>query len=265
MAWETNSRYHHHYIVTAMNHSRNGERKRDVLVAVVREDVDLERFRNERWYRIPARALGHALSAETLGDATTLALYQTTSIAAGMPGTIELWGEIECVERRTRREIIPSEPGHPSADEEYHVVRVREVRRLDRPITSRRRRRFTFLGTTAERLLSAEDLNDLIIGDPNEEKVWDSLKKLGAERRCYMEAGNAVMEVDFALFNGERSLGLLCREDTPTRTAPAEAEDEGWSILRFTAGELDLAFDTCLRQILAMAERLRANSAPPEP
>jgi hypothetical protein len=242
-----------------MNHSQeSGERRRDALVAVVREDCDLERFRSERWYRIPARAMGTALGAGTLHEAGALALYQTTSITAGLPGAIELWGEIESIERRVRREIIPSEPDHPSADEEYQVVRVRDVRRLERPITSRRRRRFTFLRTTTDRLLAAEDLNDLIVGDETEEKLWESLKKLGAERRCYMEAGNAVMEVDFALFNGERSLGLLCRENASAPSELSEAGNDEWSILRFTPGELDVAFDECLRAILAMAEQLRA-------
>jgi hypothetical protein len=238
-----------------MNHSQGGERTRDALVAVVRQDVDLERFRSELWYRIPERVLGHAIAANTFEQTGILALYQSSSITTGLPGGIELWGEIDRVEKRSRREILPAEQEHPAAEEEYRLVRVRTVERLDRPIISRRRRRFSFLRTTRARLFAAEDINDLIVGSRVEEKLWESLKDLGAERRCFIEAGNAVMEVDFALFNGERQLGLLCRERSAT---PELAEqEEGWSILQFSAAELDTAFDECLRRILVIAETLR--------
>ena len=89
-----------------MNHSHKGERTRDALVAVVREDVDLERFRSELWYRIPSRVLGHALAADTFEQTGILALYQSSGITTGLPGGIELWGEIDSVETKSRREVI---------------------------------------------------------------------------------------------------------------------------------------------------------------
>ena len=112
--------------------------QRDCLIGVVNNDTDMQRFRDERWYRIPARAMGRSLSRESLDESRILALYQTSTVHSGLPGTIELWGEIDEVQQLSRRQIVPDEPNHPAADEQYHLIRLRNIERLERPVASRR-------------------------------------------------------------------------------------------------------------------------------
>ena len=231
---------------------------RDCLVAVVTCDADLRRFIDEKWYRIPARAVGRSVAAETLREVRALALYQTSTITAGLPSAIELWGEIEEVRECTRREIIPSEAEHPAAEERYHLIRVDSVRRLERPVISRRPRRITFMRTSLERLLKASAVNDLVIGSKLEEQLWESLRDLDAERKYYMNVSDTVMEVDFALFNGDRALGVICNGDSPPASAAGHpAASDAWSVLRFSPSQLELEFHQCLDQIMTIVDEMR--------
>jgi hypothetical protein len=231
---------------------------RDCLVAVVTNDADLHRFARDRWYRVPARAVGHAIGSGALEESRSLALYQTSGVRDGLPGAIELWGDVEEMLTLPRREIIPGEPSHPAAAELYHLLRLSRVDRLPTPIIARRPRRLTFLRTTRDRLLNAVDINDLIVGSPAEERLWRALRARGGEmeRRLFMRADDLVMEVDFALFREERALGLLCDDVLRGDCDPADVVD-AWRILRFSPGRLDRDLSGCLEEIAVLLERMR--------
>lgn len=239
-----------------MDQENTSETTRDCLVAVVNNDLDLHRFSEGHWYRIPERAIGRSLRIEALADTTTLALYQTVSISNGMQSAIELWGEITERVLLSRREILPEEPAHPKANEQYHLLRVGLVERLDRPITAARPRRLTFLRTSRERLLHAGDLNDLVIGTPAEERLWRSLRQqdLDAERKFYMRVQGVVMEVDFALFHNRRALGVLCSDNAVADQEQGEIP-EAWQLLRFSPGDLEHDLASCMGEIM---ERMNA-------
>lgn len=222
---------------------------RDCLVAVVTTDADLTRFVDEHWYRIPCRALGHVLSADALAEVRHLALYQTGSITAGLPCAIELHAAVTGISVEPRAQIIPGEPDHPAAGEPYHLLRVGAVERLEQPVLSRRPRRITFVRTTLERLLAARDVNDLFVGSASEEALWRSLRELGAERRCFMHVSDEVLEVDFAIVRGGRTLGVLCGDAEGYTPIAAAGE---WSIVRFSAAEVENDLAGCLREIMEM-------------
>lgn len=230
---------------------------RDTLVAVVTNDTDLQRFAEEGWYRIPARAVGRTLAADALQQTSTLALYQTGAITAGLPSAIELWGEVAQVLPKLRRELLPNEPDHPAADELYHLVRVAQVRRLERPIVSRRPRRVTFIRTTREKLLAATDLNDLVIGTDAEERLWKSLENLEAERKYFMRVSDVMMEVDFALFEQGKTVGIIVAPDEPTATAARESATDAWRILRFSPNRLQSDLAGCLQEIMALVRGMK--------
>jgi hypothetical protein len=236
-------------------------RTRDCLIAVVNNDADLRRFTDEHWYRIPGRAVGRMLGAGALAEASVLALYQTASIGGGMPGAIELWGEIAQRLVVARRELLPGEPDHPAADEAYHLIKLRSVERLPAPIVSRRARRITFLRTTRAHLLHASDINELIVGTPAEERLWRAMRgdgELGEiERRYYMRMDDVVMEVDFALFREGRALGVQCREAGHIGIAGEEGP-VAWKILRFSPARLDREFAVCLEEIAATMREMLA-------
>ncbi len=253
-----------------MNRTITGSPARDCLVAVITSDADLHRLREEGWYRIPDRALGRQLSRDALDQASALALYQTSSVRDGLPSAIELWGEID--ERRTlaRRDLIPDEPYHPSAGALYHLLRLKSVQRLDRPVTSIRPRRITFIRTTRERLFHAADINDLIVGTNAEERLWKTLRERepDVERHYYMRAHGVVMELDFALFRREQGLGIICDERPDAIREGSGVADEGmpeaWRVIRFSPARIDQDLDSCLREITAMADRMSAGGWPPQ-
>ena len=227
-------------------------RTRDCLVAVVNNDADLHRFSRERWYRIPARSVGRSLAGEAIEESRILAIYQTAGVNAGLPGAIELWGEIEERLLLPRRAIVPEEPDHPGAGETYHLIRLRTVECLEAPIISHRPRRITFLRTTSSHLFHASSINDLIVGTPAEERLWRALKEekdLELERKYFMRMRDVVMEVDFALLGRERSLGIICEEDASTMTAGNDDIPEAWNILRFSPTRLDAGFAECMWEI----------------
>jgi hypothetical protein len=240
--------------MTAMSQPLSQSEERDCLIAVVNSDDDIARFLNDRWYRIPMRAIGRSIGKGALDESRILALYQTSTIHSGLPSAIELWGEIDDIRQLRRREIIPEESNHPAADELYQLIRVRNVERLERPVTSRRPRRVTFIRSSGERLFHAADMNDLIIGSAFEEKLWSAIREFDAERKYFMQAQGTVMEVDFAIFSEGRSVGIICGNEDgyDPSTVP-----ESWSILRFSPGRLESEFADCMQELMTELRQMR--------
>ena len=232
-------------------------RDRDTLVAVVTTDHDLARFRDERWYRLPDRVLGRSLARNVFEELTTLAIYQTAGVTEGLPGAVELWGEISAVDSLTRRELLPDEPNHPAASQLYHRICFSEIHRLQRPLTSQSPRRVTFLRTVRERLLIASDLSDLIIGTPAQEELVKELQGIHprVERKVYMQVSDEVVEVDIGIFAEEYQLGILLEDsssaDQLSHVPPA------WNVLRFSPERIEHDFQECLREIMEMMNDLR--------
>jgi hypothetical protein len=67
---------------------------------------------------------------------------------------------------------LRSQPDHPHANEQYYKIQIGPLERLPRPIPSRKWRRITFLYTTSERLMAAEEINDLIVQSEERELLW---------------------------------------------------------------------------------------------
>ncbi len=242
--------------------------RRDALVAVVTNDIDLERFRTQGWYRIPERALGRSLSVGAIRETNALALYQTSSITDGLPGAVELCANVRALSICTRCDLIPDEPDHPAAEETYHVLHVEDIHPLERPILSRRPRRVTFIRTTRERLFRAVDINDLFTGPPGDEKLWRELRELDAERKYLMKSDGMVMEVDFALFSGRGALGIVIdREGARGESSRlregsgVDSEGEGaWGILRFSRNMVDADLAGCMQEIMESIRRMERGS-----
>ncbi|MBS1912497.1 MAG: hypothetical protein JST22_10970 [Bacteroidetes bacterium] len=234
---------------------------RDCLVAVVRSDRDLHLLLSKGIYRIPARTLGHGLTERSLAETRTLALYQTAAITAGLPGAIELWGDIESRAVLPRRAIIPDEPNHPAADELYHVIKLASVDRLQQPIINRRSRRVIFMRTKRRLLLAASDFNELVIGSDAEERLWRMLcaREGHVERSCLLRMNGVVMEVEFALVHNGRWLGIRCRAAEESVAWVGDVP-EAWRILLFSPARLSNAFAECLEHITVSAVHMRDES-----
>lgn len=142
-----------------------------ILVAIISSPRDLEIARSLGWYRIPL------VSAPKTVRVDWLALYLPGSFGS-LRWSVRYLAEVRGYELRTRRELLFDEPHHPRADDPYFKLQLGPLRELRPPIDSRSWRRFTFLYTTGERLLRAEDLTQLTL--PASEVKQRLLRERGA-------------------------------------------------------------------------------------
>jgi very-short-patch-repair endonuclease len=231
-----------------------------VLVAVINNLRDFEIARDQGWYRIPVARAPRRLGADYL------AFYQTKAFGAEA-WAVNYYAPVLRVRLARRRDLLPAEADHPRANDAYYKIEIGPLQRLPRPIPSLRLRRITFICTTLQRLLSAEEINDLWLGSEEEECLWTAFRENGitAERRWGLrEEDDEEYTVDFALFCREGRVAVLCEETTwqtglVLREKPLEDYDlntAGWTTLRFTARQITRSLPNCLAAVRqAIAER----------
>ncbi len=86
-------------------------------------------------------------------------------------------------ELTTRAELLRTQPDHPRAHEQYSNIQIGPPERPPRPIPSCKWWRLTFLYTTGERLMAAEEINDLIVQSEERELLWKALRERGLRSR----------------------------------------------------------------------------------
>jgi len=127
-----------------------------VLVAILRAPRDLEIARVLGWYRIP---LG---SAPKITHVDWFAFYLPGAFDVGR-WSVRYAARVLGIEMVRRRELLLEDQAHPRAGDPYLKYQLGPLMELERPIPARSWRRFTFLFTTGERLLSAGDVRELRI------------------------------------------------------------------------------------------------------
>ena len=127
-----------------------------VLVAILNTPRDLEIAQTLGWYRIPL------VTAPRTVRVDWLAFYLPRAFGEHR-WTVRYLAEVRGHELRTRRELLFRETDHERVDEPYFKMQLGPLLELSPPIPARSWRRFTFLITTGDRLLTAADLSDLTI------------------------------------------------------------------------------------------------------
>jgi very-short-patch-repair endonuclease len=231
------------------------------LVGIVNRPKDWRTIQTQRWYRIPVRSAPDYLQA-----AKYIAFYQTKDFGD------ERWcvgycAEVKAITRSRRVELLPDEPRHRRANDQYFRVELGPLLRLPRPIPSRRWRRITFISTSLERLLSAEEINDLFRTGPIEDRLYAHLKDAGlpAERQFLVREGGTGYMLDLALFCRDGNLNVECDGETyhsgreraqADRTRDNDLTIDGWRILRFGGSEIDTRVDDCVKRVQRAVRRL---------
>ena len=124
------------------------------LVVIVNNQADWQRVEHEGWYRIPKRSAPLPLAADVL------AFYFTSSF--GDSGcSVACFAPVQGYRLARRSELMPEQSSHPRAGDWYYRIALGAVRRLERPIRSRRLRQITFIPTTLEALSAAADVSEL--------------------------------------------------------------------------------------------------------
>jgi hypothetical protein len=224
-----------------------------VLVAVMNDRRDLEIARDEGWYRIPLKRAPRRVGADYL------AFYQTKAFG-DEKWAVNYYAPTCRYRLVTRAELMPAEAGHPRAAEPYYKVEIGPLQRLPRSIPSRRLRRITFIPTNLERLLGAEEINDLWDRGSREDRLWEAFKREGieAERQYEVEEEAVSGLVDFAIFCQEGQVAVIC-EGEPAGEGPRVIRERqvsdydltawGWTVLRFDWQQLSRDVPGCLAAV----------------
>jgi hypothetical protein len=146
-----------------------------ILVAIMNNRRDLEIVRLLGWYRIPVASAPKTLWVDWV------AFYQTAAFGE-QKWSINYLARVKGFELVRRNELLQKENDHPRAQDPYFKLELGPLTSLTRPIPSLSWKRFTFLYTTGERLLAAEDLTDLTV-PPSDER--NSLWRLLEERESW--------------------------------------------------------------------------------
>jgi hypothetical protein len=214
-----------------------------VLVAILKDKRDLEIARVLGWYRIPFKHAPKTVAVDYL------AFYQTAKFGAEK-WAINYAAPVRGHELTTRGELLRTQRDHPRASEPYFKIQIGPLERLPRPIPSRAWRRITFLYTTGEKLLAAEELNDLIVQSPERERLWQALRERGlaAEKQYERRQGG---EIDLALLCALGPLGITLND------APGQLKERGaWNYLAVSPGEVGEDLPGVVARIEAEVRRL---------
>lgn len=231
------------------------------LVGVVTRMKDWDLVRSEQWYRIPVRT-----APEGLESIRYLAFYQTRPFG-NEKWAVNWYGRVRGISKAIRRELLPDEPAHPRAGAEYYKVELGELTRLPRPIPSRRWRRIVFISTSLERLLRAQEINDLFKVSPIEEKLYFMLKDAGlpAERQYFVREGSSGYMLDMAVFCRDGNLDVECDGDIYHSGRDKADQDRerdntlttaGWHILRFSGRRILRDTGHCVDTVRRTVRRL---------
>ncbi len=233
---------------------RRVTRSTPALVAVVTRRTDWNRLQDEHWYRIPART-----APDRIERFRWLAFYQTAAFGAEK-WAVNYLARVRRITRARRIDLLPDEPGHPRALDEYWRLAIDRLERLPHPIPSLRLRRIVFIPTTLERLKRAQEINDLFCDSPIEDRLYSRLKRSGLspERQYFVRDYGPGNMLDLALFCRDGNIDVECDGEL-YHTGPARAEVDrtrdnrlvsgGWHVLRFSGREIVRTPGLCLATI----------------
>lgn len=183
-----------------------------VLVVLVNNRRDWDIVQAQGWYRIPVKRAPRQIGADLLA-------FYFSKVFAEMAWSVRYVAPVLRFELARRRDLLPDEAGHPRAEDWYYRIVLGPPEPLPRPIPSRRLRRLTFLPTTLGRLLSAEEINDLWIREPLEERVWRALKGAGLRPESAFEVKDAgvryEMPIAIPCVQGGVGVGMAERAPVP--------------------------------------------------
>lgn len=237
------------------------------LVAIVTRHRDWHLLQHEHWYRIPLRS-----APENLARFRWLAFYQTAAFGRDR-WAVNCYARVVGMTEVERSLLLPDEPDHPRCHDRYYRLDIDHLRRLRRPIPSRRLRRIVFIPTTLRRLFQAREINDLFCTSPIEDRLYDSLRRSGLspERQYLVRQKHRGYMLDLALFCRDGRVDVECDGDR-WHTGPDKAEidrerdnaltADGWHILRFSGREILRDSDSCLEVIRRTARRLGGPTDP---
>jgi hypothetical protein len=191
-----------------------------VLVAIMNSRRDFAIARDEGWYRVPRV---HAPTSTT--EAAVLAFYCTKAFD-DQKWSIRHYAPIEGHELVLRRDLFPEQCDHPRADEPYYKLQLGPLRELEEPIPSLRWRRVTFIETTWDRFVAAEEINDLYVSGADGLYVTLKEENLHPEREFLLREEGVEYVVDLAIPCQDGTVAITIADRPAPRAALREPDLE---------------------------------------
>jgi len=243
--------------------TKSGVRDELVLVGVLKNKRDLALLLAERWYRIP---VAYAPKRKF----RYLAFYQPAG--HGRHGKcIRYYARVLRRRILKRRRVLPNEPLHPRASEEYLRFRLGAIKTLARPIKNIVPRRISFGFTTLKSLLTVKTILQLYNVTPTEQIMAVALKRSGirATAQYYVVGRGKRYCLDFAVFCKNGPIAIECDNLKAHSGARQRAKDKakdiflrrhGWKVIRLTERDIISDLGRCvarLRRLIRSRSGLR--------
>lgn len=198
-----------------------------VLVGIMPSPRDFELARAEHWYRVPKKNAPKGIHAEYV------AFYFTKVFGEDLRWAIHFYARRTGHELVRRRDLVPEEPDHPRANELYYKLQLGLIRQRKPPILSLRWRRVTFIHTTWDRFVTAQEINDLFSTD---DLFVDRLYHTLREQGIYSEPKKEIRErgVDYVA-----DLVIPCREGEVVVAAGDDRPHHALALVRHLATDVE--------------------------
>lgn len=235
--------------------------EKDTVIGVLKHKRDLPIAIHDKWYRIPVKSAPIIVRDMKI---RYLALYQGKQFK-DYPSQIQWYGEVGKITIHKRIELFPDEEYDPNANEDYFRIEFTEVHKLSEPIRVVRPRRIHFITTAFERFIRAQELNDVFLESPIEERFWEALKSedIDAERQFIIDYPENKQQkfyvLDFAIFCRIRNIDLECNGDKHHYEKKEDVKKDqrrnrvltkkGWAVLRYTKDEINNKIEFCINEL----------------
>ena len=207
-----------------------------VLVGVINRKRDLAIAQAEGWYRIPQRRMPRGVNAEYI------AFFLSRAFKA-QNGGVYYYAERKGLELAYRKDLLPKEANHPRANEAYYKVQIGGLIEKQPPVINPTRRTISFIYTTWDRFVHAEQIGDLYSqNDYFVDRIYHALRDKGVY-------SDRIWGAEYP--GGAPELRILCENGTVNAST---AEGEGRLYLDQT-----LSQDKLLAKIL---DRIAAQGGP---
>ena len=232
--------------------------KKDILIAYLPSRADLAIAAHKHWYRIPASTTRVPVCVKK-EYVRQIAFYQP-KIFRDDSFAIRWYANVKKIRMVKRKKLFPDEPDNLKSNEMYYKIEIEQLMRLPKAIPSLRRRRILFINTTLSRFNKAEEINDLFIESPLEEKFWREFRKqeIRAERQYLETISNKNFYLDFAVFCRRSKIAVECDGDTYHNEKDSVQNDKrrdnmlesrGWNVLRYTTDDIVYHLDDSIKQV----------------
>ncbi len=225
------------------------------LVGIVPRKTLWPIIRQKHWYHIPVVS-----APRNIKKVRYLAFYFPSIFGEELKYRVCYYAPVKGIKIVKRIELFSDEPHHPRANQEYYQIDLTQIRKLPRPIPSKRWRRLVHIPSTYEKLMNAREINDLYETSPLEDAMYRALKReeIIPERQFYVRTGSQMYCLDFCVFCKKRNIDIECDGERYHTLPDALSRDrqrnndlasQGWAVLRFSGTQIRNDLPDCVRLI----------------